>query len=268
MVISNGMYWCRSGNHSGLLWKLLKTPPSQEEIAKAKAISEAKEKKEAEQAKKEKREKLAKLNRDKPWIQFHNNLLQRPDLLSNLAQDGISELGIRHFQVGMIPDFHFWVDDISYVGEVFTFPIFHNKKCHGIRCRIIDPPDKGDKYRPYLSGLGASFFCADFWPRMDWVVIVEGEKKAIVLWENGIPAIGIQGCWTFKEEWKSYFVKRYKKIFLCLDPDKDGQRGAERLSKLLRAPSIEINLKPDDALAQKVMTTGDFLYKFVEKLYD
>jgi DNA primase len=90
MVISNGKYWCRQCNKGGSLMSLLKEPPSPEEMARLQEISERKARIQAERDAKEKEAKLKEFNRAKPWVQFHKNLLDRPDILQLLEADGIT----------------------------------------------------------------------------------------------------------------------------------------------------------------------------------
>jgi len=265
MVISKGMYWCRQCNKGGSLAKLLKEPLSFEEMERLRTISLAKEKRERDRIDREKTAKLKILNRDKPWVQFHKNLMDKPDILQQLEKDGITMKAVEFFQLGYVPKFRYWADGVEGFSPGIVFPIKNGKGMHNLRIRLLNITE-GDKYRPFMSDVGAGFFKADF-PDEDWVVIVEGEKKAIVCWLNGIPAVGIQGCWTFKEEWLPWFKKRYKQVFIALDPDPGGVAGAKRLAEMLHAPLIVLEGKPDDLFVQGKLTTPQFVSILSKSIY-
>lgn len=55
-----------------------------------------------------------------------------------------------------------------------------------------------------------------------YVVLCEGESDAQTLWYHKIPAIGIPGAATWKEEWSPYF-KGIDDIYLVMEPDQGGQ---------------------------------------------
>lgn len=269
MVISNGKYWCRQNSqHSGTLISLLKEPPTQEEIEQAKRIAEAKEKKEKEEQEKAKKITLQRFNKEKPWIAFHKNLLNHSEALALLEKDGITRFAVEYFKLGYIDSFQYWIDGAKHFSPALTFPIRQGKIMYNMRCRILAQIE-GDKYRPWLTkydGIGASFFTADY-PNEDFVVIVEGEKKAIVLWLNGIPTVGIQGCYTFKEEWVSWFKRHYKHVYLALDPDEGGQKGAHRLRRMLNAKSIKLTGKPDDLFVSGQLTLEQFIQEITTTIY-
>jgi hypothetical protein len=155
--------------------------------------------------------------------------------------------------------------NVAKEGPGIVFPIWNGRRMHNLRIRLLEITE-GDKYRPYVTGVGAGFFRADF-PDEDWVVLMEGEKKAIVCWLNGIPAVGIQGCWTFKDEWVPWFKERYKHIYLALDPDQKGLKSELRLAELLGANIIHLNGKPDDVLNSGQVTVPQFVRLLATSLY-
>ena len=245
MVVSNGMFWCRQCNYSGSLVNLIDNPPTVEEIKKAEDEYNRRKAIEEKQRAKEKSKNIQILNKNKYWIDFHKNLLNRPDRLQQLELDGITRLAVEKFQIGLITKFPYWINGEKHIDEALSFPVFWGDLCYNIRCRILKEDIEGDKYRPYYMGMGGAFYLADF-VDMDWAVIVEGEKKAIVCWLNGIPAVGISGCYAFKEKWIPFFKERYRSMYIMLDPDEGGNKGAIRLGEMIHVPVIHIEDKPDD----------------------
>ncbi len=75
----------------------------------------------------------------------------------------------------------------------------------------------------------------------DELFLCEGEPDTWALTTMGFPAVGIPGAGSFKEDWLPLF-SRFSKIYLCLDPDQAGQRGAERLSRLLGSRALTVSL--------------------------
>jgi hypothetical protein len=265
LIVSNGMYWCRQCNFSGSLVKLLDDPPSAEELERSKIKFEKQQKIEQAQAKKEKKTKLTQLNKNQIWKQFHSNLLKRPDILELLEKDGITMLGVEKFQLGLIPNFDYWIDGEKFTSEALSFPVFWDKYCYNIRCRILAQIE-GDKYRPYLIGMGGMFYLADY-PNLDFVVVVEGEKKAIVLWLNGIPTVGIQGNWGFKDKWIPFFKERWKTIFVAFDPDNAGNATSGMVARDLNAIQLRLEGKPDDLFVQGKMTTEKMISILSQSFY-
>ncbi|MFA4880448.1 MAG: toprim domain-containing protein [Candidatus Doudnabacteria bacterium] len=99
-----------------------------------------------------------------------------------------------------------------------------------------DPEDTNnpDKYKFYPAGSSATIYG---WKMLKnnkgTIVICEGEFDQLVLLQNAIPAItSTAGVGTFKKEWIEY-LKKLEKIYICFDKDEAGEKGAERLIKLL-----------------------------------
>ena len=60
--------------------------------------------------------------------------------------------------------------------------------------------------------------------------MVEGESDFQTLWYHGIPAIGLPGAQTWKEEWAVH-LKDIPKIFVVIEPDGGGKAVMESLSE-------------------------------------
>jgi hypothetical protein len=77
--------------------------------------------------------------------------------------------------------------------QSLTIPVFWNGGLVDIRHRLIDPPDEGGKYRTEFPGVVPRIYNLDR-VRGGRFLVVEGEKKTIVLESYGIPTIGIPGA--------------------------------------------------------------------------
>jgi 5S rRNA maturation endonuclease (ribonuclease M5) len=80
------------------------------------------------------------------------------------------------------------------------------------------------------------------------VIIAEGEPDQWTLEQFGFAAVGIPGANTWKEDqWNEYFVDA-KRIYIMLDPDGPGKRGAETIAASLgpRCRIVELPKKGVD----------------------
>jgi len=128
----------------------------------------------------------------------------------------------------------------------WTIPVVNGDKLCNIRHRIIDAKD-GDKYRPHLAGLGAMLFNADALEEAsaECIMIVEGEKKSIVLSQYEYANVGLMGKRVFQRAWLEQFG-RFREVMIALDPD--AMDSAYRLARLFdgRARVASLPVKPDD----------------------
>jgi len=69
------------------------------------------------------------------------------------------------------------------------------------------------------------------------IFLCEGAIDTLTLLGNGLNAVGIPGANSFKPEWVKLFCN--KKVILCLDNDKAGRAGEERISALLKEAGLE-----------------------------
>lgn len=143
----------------------------------------------------------------------------------------------------------------------YTIPVWDfDGHLINIRHRLANPIN-GDKYRPHRSGLGAAVWGAHLLKnaRGKRVVVVEGEKKAIVLNQFGFLAVGLMGQHTFKREWLPWF-DGVGSIVVALDPD--AKESAQRLGEIFAKSVSEVRIanfcvKPDDAITRYGATLDD-----------
>ncbi|MFH0795680.1 MAG: toprim domain-containing protein [Candidatus Omnitrophota bacterium] len=126
-----------------------------------------------------------------------------------------------------------------------------------------DPNDVSnpDKYKVYPRGVEAQIYQ---WNTLesatDNLVICEGEFDQIILTTHSIPAItSTAGAGTFKPEWLEKFNSSLK-IYICLDNDEAGKKGADKLTKLLSDNGNETHLitLPEELKGKKVKDITDY----------
>jgi len=151
-----------------------------------------------------------------------------------------------------------------------TIPIIVNGQVVSIKHRLIGK--KSDKYRPQFSGLGNRVFNADrlsrddsFMPA-DWVMIVEGEIKCMLLDGLGFRVVAIPGaspghaCLTELIE----LLAGFDDIIIALDPGQE-KNSREKIAPLFSTKRVivcDLPGKPDDLLVKEGWTPEQ-LYEFV-----
>jgi hypothetical protein len=272
LVISNGKYWCRSCHTGGYLENLLKTKPNISEKDREKARLAAKQEEEKRERKQRQHLKALNNGRTKLWNIYHKELLNHPEEVKRLKDDGISRAAIGEYRIGFNPSFNAYDYDASEfrVVPAVTFPHFKDRTkryCINIRHRILDQEyaEKYAKYLPWRTGLPQGYFPAFSKKDKDFIVILEGEKKSIVLKEHGIPAIGLWGINNLKDDWIEFWKTRFDRRYILFDGDNwNVINTAIRYENRLDARAVFLHEKPDDALVQGRVSTNDILYMLGE----
>jgi hypothetical protein len=269
MIVSNGKYWCRKEcGTQGFIENLAKANGIEiDEKAIEASRREAEAKKERDRI--DQQNKLKALNESRVWEEFHENLLRAPDRLAELDREGIHRKLVEQYAIGFNPRFRPFDHEMSRWVEVqaFTFPILGDDYCFTIRNKVLDEAfvkRTKAKYLPYRSNLPIKFLGA-YEPGDNVIVIVEGEKKAIVLKDHGIPAIGIWGVNMFKSEWMPWTIKRFERRYVLFDSDNwHVMMAAERLAKDIQGAPIYLKGKPDDLLVSGQITAEDIRHEMKE----
>ncbi|MFC1612734.1 toprim domain-containing protein [Patescibacteria group bacterium] len=106
-----------------------------------------------------------------------------------------------------------------------------------------DPDDKDNphKLKAYPSGSKATIYGLEMLKNNeDMIMICEGEFDRLILLKNGIPAItSTAGAGTFKEGWLENLSK-LEKIYICFDKDEAGEKGAEKVIKVMAGKLPEV----------------------------
>lgn len=130
-----------------------------------------------------------------------------------------------------------------------TIPVFGGGRLLDIRHKLLKTSPMSGKYRSHVAGIGlvVNLFNRDSL-RVSNCVIVEGEKKAIILEDHGIAACGVYGSGGVGEL-VSIAKRTPLTVIVALDPDVEDQ--AWNLSSQLVQTGATVSIahfptKPDD----------------------
>lgn len=193
---------------------------------------------------------------------LHQKLWIRTQVLGYLKSRGFNEETLAHFKIGaQKQEDEYWV----------VLPHMVGGEAMNVKFRIAEP--KG-KWRQHKGGQKV-LFNQDALAGTDEIILVEGEMKAMACWQMGFKNVVAltSGVANFYPEWVDALENK-KKIYICLDNDKDGQENAERLATRLGLDRCYNVVLPDAKDPDEYFFVGghsadDFqtlLYK--AKLYD
>jgi hypothetical protein len=252
---AEGNYWCRQCNFEGFVIDSASslfqvTPEMKAEWAKQQAEREA-----ADLA--SQLTGIERLRRQQPHLTYIRNLNGQ----SNYIQEkwGLQPDYIEYFKLGYCYSCPTYPESSS-----ISIPYFWQGDVINIRHRLVAPNGCG-KYRPEAAGLPSAIFNADILKDEKWIVLVEGEFKAMVLCQSGLPAIAIPGANTFKEKWVNLF-SAVDRVFVALDPGAlvQGWQIGLLLSKAgVQARVVTLPEKPDDMIIRYRVGVGTFC-KYLE----
>jgi len=183
---------------------------------------------------------LEQMHKCKDHLTYHE--LMGGDEIAYWHSQGIYDSAIEQYLLGIC---YQCPTDYPNHRPSYTIPIINGGKLQNIRHRLVDATN-GDKYRPHMPGLGNTLFNADsLYEGHDEIMIVEGEKKSIVLGQYGLHAVGIMGKSGFPPHWAQRFTD-FKRVLVCLDPD-----ALDRAYKLAATFTghgyvVTLPVKPDD----------------------
>jgi hypothetical protein len=231
-----GNFWCRQCNLSGFIGNDARSDLTEIQIADIE-----RRKRQAHRAEAEKRQSaLERLQAKRNDIVYYRNLNGNSQYVKN--KWGVTDATINAFKVG-----YCHACPTSTYSDSITIPYYWQGNLINLRHRLSSPNGQG-KYRPEMAGLPTAIFNADVLTGdADHIVLVEGEFKAMILEQHGIPAVGIPGANIFKEKWLPMFSG--KSVFVALDPGAEKQ--AMKICKLLSGAKIQSRMasfpvKPDD----------------------
>jgi 5S rRNA maturation endonuclease (ribonuclease M5) len=182
---------------------------------------------------------------DNQYKQNHQELPQR-------IREWLNDRGIRDEVI----DRHF----LGWNGRAITIPIFDKDGSFSFFKFRRDPEDINPDTSKYWYKAGSSaelYGWENIRNKRSPIVICEGELDLLVLESNGIPAVtGTGGAGTFKEEWAEQ-LRAIREIYICLDNDDAGRKGAENIAKLI--PHARVIVLPDEVGEEGDIT--DFFVK-------
>lgn len=241
------MGWCR---HCSYIWfpdsdRPMK-PHEFEQWRKDAEAAERRRKAEAEKA-------LSLLQSEKIWQFYHEKLNEWS--VSIIESWGIRKDWADYWKLGLFPDYRCFGKQGEYFTPAITIPIWqHDWALSNIKVRTLSPKSPDDRYRSlYKTGVSMPFVA---FPKLstDTVLLVEGEKKAMVTAIRSEQKFQVIGIPTKTPSPSSLqMLDRYSKVVVCLDPDaKVGDNSPlKRLVKLLgpdRVLNVDLPGKVDDLI--------------------
>jgi hypothetical protein len=184
--------------------------------------------------------------------------------------EGIAPHTIKRYKLGYCPNFPLWQDGkIAEYVPSYVIPYFHYGELVSIRHRLKDR--EGDKYRPEFANLPAQLFNIDCLDELEFsalepgeACLVEGEKKALVLGQHSIQAVGLPGVEAWKKhgaEWLPLF-RDVSTLYIILDPNAETQSReitATFNGNGISALMVTTPQKVDDMFVKYGCTLPDFL---------
>lgn len=91
----------------------------------------------------------------------------------------------------------------------------------------------------------------------DEICITEGEFDALVLTQLGFPSVGVPGATAWKDEWNRY-VEKAKRVFIVFDNDNAGQKGSEKVARII-GPRSRIVTMPEPEPNRPKVDPSEFI---------
>ncbi|MCP4083201.1 MAG: hypothetical protein GY743_23510 [Planctomycetaceae bacterium] len=246
-TVDKQAYWCRQCEFGGYVGQQ-SSSISPEERAEIERRNWAREQADRDRQ----RTALERLQAKRNDLTYHRQLNGNGDYVTN--RWGITADTIDIFRVGYCN-----ACPTSPESDSITIPYYWGEKLINLRHRLSSPNGEG-KYRPESKGLPTAIFNANIIAGEEWVVLVEGEFKAMVLNQNHLPAFAIPGATIFKEKWLRLF-RPDQMVYVALDPGVE--QAAIRIVKMFSAANLQARLvsiptKPDDFFTRFGGTVGQF----------
>ncbi len=193
---------------------------------------------------------------------MQNALIEDSDMLAYLKGRGLSAQTIGKYKLGLAGK-HGIVDDLVAEGYsirelkaagLFTdyngkeVPLFWNRLMIPYYQRGHVVALRGKKLGSntiQTKNTSIQLFGADNLLGHKEVYICEGEMDAMLLDQLGYPACAIPGAGSFQEHWKPWFEEAIR-VFIVLDADEAGNKGAFRIKGYLGAKGIIVELPVPD----------------------
>lgn len=182
--------------------------------------------------------------------QDYNSIMEEPDMRVLWHSQGITDEDIHKWGLGFCPSCPTASDYAS-----LTLPVWYERRLVDIRHKLLDVPEElrpeVGKYRSHRAKLLPHPYNLDALHQFDEIVVVEGEKKPIILARLGLPNIvGIPGVGIVDDFLAQVAeMKQGQRLTLLLDPGQD-ERSRE-LAKQCMLLGVETRvadpfIKPDD----------------------
>lgn len=199
-----------------------------------------------------------------------HEILKKPDKKDAvryiIEERGLTKEAIKYFKLGFRSKFKNKDGEVYEAGPHISLPYYEGDKLVNLKYRALDPEvDKQYKWRRE-KGCKTSLFNYNVLGNheYDTIYIAESEIDCMTLWCNGFQnTVGLTaGAKTFKQDWYD-ILQRFEKVYLVLDNDKEGQKGAYKIAKRLGLGRCWNITLPDD-----VKDPNDFFKKYSKQDFE
>ena len=248
--------WCRSCSYVWFPKNDIPLSPAEfEKWRKSQIEIEERRKREAEEA-------IKKLRSEHLWDFYYSELNEWA--YSILSEWGICKENVAFWKLGLIKDYVVHSGDDSYHSPAIAIPCWDfDGTVQNIKVRVLNPKKTQDRYRNIYKLGRDALFVARPDLHTDACVVVEGEKKAMVVaaTKQDIQVVGLQSKSPSTEALRR--LDGFKKIYLCLDNDFnqndfDKRRILDILDKK-RTAVVSLPGKVDDLILKHNLNLEDAL---------
>jgi hypothetical protein len=245
--------WCR---HCGYVWTPAREcKPSREEIDAWRKEQEEFHKREMEKHARA----LELLQNERLWEKFYQNKCNLSEQV--FKSWGISESWVDYLQLGLNPEYYVSSEAGAYYSPAATIPVWYvGGIVQNIKMRVLNPRSDNDRYRNhYKTGEQYLFVPMHDIPLNGAGILVEGEKKAIVLEQNlddiNTRVIGLQSKKPDPRLFEN--LLDLDPVYVWLDPDafhktdKSDESAVEYVTRLVgkeRVRIVQSPVKVDDGI--------------------
>ena len=220
--------------------------------------------------------RLRELQETEKHIAYYEQRMKSQWARDAWTQAGIDEGMQEFYYLGANEDFRYWEKKIEYHSPTLTIPYFDEwMNPIFINHRLVNPINPKSKYRPDMSGIDVPDYLAI--PKLgydgEYVIIVEGAKKAMVTWnkapsESQVIGVSTQGAYRqLEEKLKGSIGKR---VIVIPDPDKVTEKNekvltqSRDLARALGGKILRVPEKIDDYIVRAGISPNSF-YKLLKQ---
>jgi DNA primase len=201
---------------------------------------------------------IEKISEDAPPIQ--------PELVDLFWQDG--KTSREYWYDRKLTDETIDLHKLGYHNGWYTLPIFVEGKFKNFQMRRDEPKKR---ILPYYRGVGPILVNSDILSYTDKVAITEGPVDALLLTQEGFPAVShTGGSHGWRKEWHKYFI-RQDSIYVIADNDAAGIEGAKKIAYNLGLYKVKILIfegMPDRYDTVDFFKDGNTLDNFKDLVYN
>ena len=190
-------------------------------------------------------------------VKYHKKLMSNEELLEELTQGWkIDKETAKKFRLGIAINKNKKGEKIKWI----VIPTIVHKEIVNVKYRSWFGEEK--EFKREYGGKSELFNIDNLNKELNYVILTEGEKDAIVVSDAGVKnVVGLTGgADTFIDTWYDLF-ESFEKILICMDEDTAGKRGLLKIAKRLGIERCKYVKLP------KGMDATDYIHKYSGKAF-